>query len=81
MGGVKIMPNGNYLISEGSSNRVVEINQKKEILWDFSLRQVDSTGKVNDKFEIYRANFLLVYILTIIGLLDENKLTIFNKRM
>jgi hypothetical protein len=80
MGGVKVMPNGNYLISEGSSNRVVEINQKKEILWDFSLRQVDSTGKVNDKFEIYRANFSSCLYPYYYGIaLDENKLTIFNK--
>jgi hypothetical protein len=57
MGGVKIMPNGNFLICEGSNNRVVEISKDKEILWDFALRQVDSTGRVNDKFALYRANY------------------------
>ena len=80
MGGVKIMPNGNYLICEGSNNRVVEINQKKEILWDFALRQVDSTGKVNDKFALYRANYSsCLYPYYYGATLDENYLTIFNK--
>lgn len=80
MGGVKIMPNGNYLICEGSSNRVVEINKKKEILWDFSFRQVDSTGKVNDKYEIYRANYSsCLYPYYFGAILYDNKLTIYNK--
>ncbi|MCD6065719.1 MAG: hypothetical protein K0S33_545 [Bacteroidetes bacterium] len=57
MGGVKIMPDGNYLICEGSSNRVVEISPKGELLWDFALRQKDTSGRVNDKFALYRANF------------------------
>lgn len=80
MGGVKIMSNGNYLICEGSSNRVVEINQKKEILWDFSFKQVDSTGKVNDKYELYRANFSSCLYPYYYGVtLDDNHLTIYNK--
>ncbi len=80
MGGVKIMPNGNYLICEGSSNRVVEINQKKEIVWDFALRQVDSLGKVDDKFEIYRANFSSSLFPNYFGVaLDDDNLIIFNK--
>lgn len=57
MGGVKKLPNNNYLISEGSSNRISEISQNKEILWDFSLQQLDSSGKANPKFGIYRAYY------------------------
>lgn len=57
MGGVKIMPNGNYLVCEGSSNRVVEINKKGELLWDFCIEQINADGKFNDKFGFYRANF------------------------
>lgn len=80
MGGVKIMPNGNFLICEGSNNRVVEISQDKEILWDFALRQVDSTGKVSDKFALYRANYssgLYPYYFSA-GLTDHN-LIIYKK--
>lgn len=80
MGGVKILPNGNYLICEGSSNRVVEINKKKEILWDFALKQLDTTGKVNDKFALYRANFsysLYPYYFKITNT-NANDLIIFN---
>ena len=80
MGGVKIMPNGNYLICEGSNNRVLEINQKKEILWDFALRQVDSAGQVNDKFALYRANYTsCLYPYYFGAILDGNNLTLFNK--
>jgi len=80
MGGVKIMPNGNYLICEGSNNRVVEINRNKEILWDFALRQVDSSGKVNDKFALYRANYSsCLYPYYFGAILCDNKLTIYNK--
>jgi hypothetical protein len=80
MGGVKIMPNGNYLICEGSNNRVVEISQNKEILWDFALRQVDSTGNVNDKFALYRANYSSCLYPYYYGtIINGNDLTIFNK--
>jgi hypothetical protein len=80
MGGVKIMPNGNYLICEGSNNRVVEVNKNKEILWDFALRQVDSSGKVNDKFALYRANYSsCLYPYYFGAILYDNKLTIYNK--
>jgi len=80
MGGVKIMPNGNYLICEGSNNRVVEISQNKEILWDFALRQVDSTGNVNDKFALYRANYSSCLYPYYYGtIINGNDLTLFNK--
>lgn len=80
MGGVKIMPNGNYLICEGSNNRVVEINQKKEILWDFALRQVDSTGKVNDKFALYRVNYSSsLYPYYFGAVITDTNLIIYNK--
>jgi hypothetical protein len=59
---------------------VIEINQKKEILWDFALRQVDTTGKVNDKFALYRANFSSCLYPYYFGtILDDNNLTIYNK--
>ena len=80
MGGVKILPNGNYLICEGSNNRVVEISPQKEILWDFALRQVDSTGKVNDKFALYRANYTSSLYPYYFGVAQNNaEIIIYNK--
>lgn len=80
MGGVKMLPNTNLLICEGTLNRVVEISKNKEVLWDLVIEKKDSLGRKNSSFPIYRADFstsLYPYYFSIVK--DENKLIIFNK--
>jgi len=57
MGSVKKLSNGNYLICAGSANRILEVSEKKEVLWDFYIQQLDSGYKVNKFFSVYRAYF------------------------
>ncbi|MCD6018430.1 MAG: hypothetical protein K0S53_1551 [Bacteroidetes bacterium] len=68
LGNVKMMSNGNLLINEGSSNRIVEITKDKEILWDMMIYRKDSLkGKWID-FGQYKIDFstsLYPYYFTI----------------
>jgi hypothetical protein len=80
MGSVKKLTNNNYLICEGSLNRISEISPDKQVIWDFSLQQIDSTGKVNPKFSIYRANYSSgLYPYYFITMISDTKLIIYNK--
>lgn len=81
MGGVKILPNGNYLICGGSLNRVIEISPKKKLLWDFAFKQIDTSGYINDKFALYRVNFSPSLYPNYFRpyLISKNEITICNK--
>ena len=56
-GNVKILDNGNYLINEGSINRIVEINKNKKVLWDMMLYKFDIERKKWTIAETYRIDY------------------------
>lgn len=57
LGNVKILDNGNYIINEGSSNRIVEVTKDKKILWDMMLYRYDLEKKTWANAGPYRIDY------------------------
>ncbi len=80
LGNVKILDNGNYLINEGSSNRIVEITKNKKVLWDMMLYRKDKEKNKWVNFGSYRIDFSTsLYPYYFSAAITNNMVTIFNE--
>lgn len=81
LGNVKLLDNGNYLINEGSSNRIVEITKNKKILWDMMLYRYDLEKKKWTNAGPYRIDYsssLYPYYYTLSTAKNSQKKTTFT---
>ncbi len=82
LGNVKLMNNGNYLINQGSNNRIVEITKNKKVLWDMMLYRFDSEKNKWTNAGPYRIDYsssLYPYYFSVNYNQSYSVVTIFNE--
>ncbi|MDP3929916.1 MAG: aryl-sulfate sulfotransferase [Bacteroidota bacterium] len=58
MGGVTKLPNGNYLVGMGVFNKIFEVNQSQELVWESNYTRKDTIANQFNPVPVYRAHYM-----------------------